>query len=227
MNFAIPRNNNSEMVLYIWKIIELPFISLSDLIYELSFELFLFSPNNASQFIQKVIDNNLLVEISNNMFKLPSNLTQKLNNWHIKRKAQILKKIESSKKETQEIDNFDKNNLNKFNTLLKAFLDKGTINRAVTISDGAFNIIKFDPKSKIIKAEVKGSNDVPYNIEISINDKFIKHNCHDFQTNRVKNKKFCKHLAKLFLLLKKKNEKSASFFLESITNEINNWDFLS
>jgi len=226
VNFAIPRNNNSEMVLYIWKIIELPFISLSDLIYELSFELFLFSPNNASQFIQKVIDNNLLVEISNNMFKLPSNLTQKLNNWHIKRKAQILKKIESSKKETQEIDNFDKNNLNKFNTLLKAFLDKGTINRAVTISDGAFNIIKFDPKSKIIKAEVKGSNNVPYNIEISINDKFIKHNCHDFQTNRVKNKKFCKHLAKLFLLLKKKNEKSASFFLESITNEINNWDFL-
>jgi len=227
VNFAIPRNNNSEMVLYIWKIIELPFISLSDLIYELSFELFLFSPNGASQFIQKVVDNNFLIETPNNMFKLSHNLEQKLKNWHIKRKAQILKKIESSKKETQEIDNFDKNNLNKFNTLLKAFLDKGTINRAVTVSDSAFNIIKFDPKSKIIKAEVKGSNDAPYNIEISINDKFIKHNCHDFQTNRAKNKKFCKHLAKLFLLLKKKNEKSASFFLESITNEINNWDFLS
>ena len=227
MNFAIPRNNNSEMVLYIWKIIELPSISLSDLLYELSFELFLFSPNGASQFIQKVVDNNFLIEIPNNMFKLSHNLELKLKNWHIKRKAQILKKIESSKKETQEIDNYDKNNLNKFNTLLKAFLDKGTINRAVTVSDGAFNIIKFDSKSKFIKAEVKGSNDAPYNIEISINDKFIKHNCHDFQTNRVKNKKFCKHLAKLFLLLKKKNEKSALFFLESITNEINNWDFLS
>ena len=227
MNFAIPRNNNSEMVLYIWKIIELPSISLSDLLYELSFELFLFSPNGASQFIQKVVDNNFLIEIPNNMFKLSHNLELKLKNWHIKRKAQILKKIESSKKETQEIDNYDKNNLNKFNTLLKAFLDKGTINRAVTVSDGAFNIIKFDSKSKFIKAEVKGSNDAPYNIEISINDKFIKHNCHDFQINRVKNKKFCKHLAKLFLLLKKKNEKSALFFLESITNEINNWDFLS
>jgi len=227
VNFAIPRNNDSEMVLYIWKIIELPFISLSDLIYELSFELFLFSPNGASQFIQKVVDNNFLIEISSNMFKLPPNLELKLNNWHKKRKVQISKKIESSKKETQEIGNFNKNNLNKFNTLLKAFLDKGTINRAVTVSDSAFKIIKFDPKSKIIKAEVKGSIDAPYNIEISINDKFIKHNCHDFQTNRAKNKKFCKHLAKLFLLLKKKNEKSASFFLESITNEINNWDFLS
>ncbi len=227
MNFAIPRNNNSEMVLYIWKIIELPSISLSDLLYQLSFELFLFSPNDANQFIQKVVDNKFLIEVPNNMFKLSHNLEQKLKNWHLKRKALILEKKESSKKETQEIDNFDKNNLNKFNTLLKAFLDKGTINRAVTVSDSAFNIIKFDPKSKIIKAEVKGSSDVPYHIEISINDKFIKHNCHDFQTNRAKNKRFCKHLAKLFLLLKNKNEKSASFFLESITNEINNWDFLS
>jgi len=227
VNFAIPRNNNSEMVLYIWKIIELPSISLSDLLYELSFELSLFSPNGANQFIQKVVNNNLLIEVPNNMIKLSHNLEQKLKNWHIKRKAQILKKIDSSKKDTQEIDSFDKNNLNKFNTILKAFLDKGTINRAVTVSDGAFNIIKFDLKSKIIKAEVKGSNDAPYIIEISINDKFIKHNCHDFQTNRAKNKKFCKHLAKLFLLLKKKNEKSASLFLESITNEINNWDFLS
>ncbi|GAJ10706.1 unnamed protein product, partial [marine sediment metagenome] len=122
---------------------------------------------------------------------------------------------------------FDNNNLNKFNTLLKAFLDRGTLNRAVTVSDSAFNIIKFDPKSRIIKAEVTGSKDALYNIEISINDKFIKHNCQDFQTNRAKNKTFCKHLAKLFLLLKKKNEKSALFFLESITNEINNWDFLS
>jgi len=227
VNFAIPRNNNSEMVLYIWKIIELPSISRSELIYELSFELFLFSPNGASKFIQEVVDNKFLIENPNNTFKLTHNLEQKLKNWHIKRKAQLLKKIESSKKETQEIDNFDKNNLNKYNTLLKAFLDKGTINRAGSVSDSAFKIIKFDPKGKIIKAEVKGSNDAPYNIEISINDKFIKHNCHDYQTNRAKDKKFCKHLAKLFLLLKKKNEKSALFFLESITNEINSWDFLS
>ena len=195
MSFAIPRNNNSDMVLYIWKIIELPSISLSDLQYELSFELFLFSPSDASQFIQKVVDNNFLIEIPNNMFKLSHNLENQLKIWHKKRKAQILKKIESSKKETQEIDNYERNNLNKFNTLLKALLDKGTINRAGTVSDGAFNIIKFDPNIKIIKAEVKGSKDAPYNIEISINDKFIKHNCHDFQNNRAKNKKFCKHLA--------------------------------
>jgi len=227
VNFTIPRNNNSEMVLYIWKVIELPSISLSDLLYELSFELFLFSPNGASKFIQKVVDNNFLIEVPNNKFKLSHNLEQKLKNWHIKRKSQILKKIESSKKETQEIDNFENNNLNKFNILLKAFLDKGTLNRAVTVSDSAFNIIKFDPKSNIIEAEVKGSKDALYNIKISINDKFIKHNCQDFQTNRAKNKTFCKHLAKLFLLLKTKNEKSALFFLESITNEINNWDFLS
>ena len=33
MNFAIPRKNPPEFVLYIWKIIDLPFIPLNDLIY--------------------------------------------------------------------------------------------------------------------------------------------------------------------------------------------------
>jgi len=38
MNFAIPRNNNSETLLYIWKIIDLPSISQKDLLYKISFE---------------------------------------------------------------------------------------------------------------------------------------------------------------------------------------------
>ena len=37
MNFSIPRSNYSEMVLYIWKIIEIPNISINDLIYRISF----------------------------------------------------------------------------------------------------------------------------------------------------------------------------------------------
>ena len=215
------------MTLYIWKIIELPYVSLIDLVYKISFELFLFSPEEAKKFIDKAIHKGYLIVGTGNKLNLSDALALELNNWHKERRVEILENINKSTNLTHFTDNFKKNGSNKFNILLKAFLDKGTINRAVTVSDSAFNIIKFDPKSKIIKAEVKGSIDAPYNIEISIKDKFIKHNCHDFQTNRAKNKKLCKHLAKLFLLLKKKNEKSASFFLESITNEINNWDFLS
>ncbi len=78
-----------------------------------------------------------------------------------------------------------------------------------------------------MKAEVQGSQKIPYNIDINISEKVIKHNCHDFRTKRAVNKKFCKHLAKLFLLLKIKNADLASYFLESITKDINNWNFLA
>jgi len=49
------------MTLYIWKIIELPYVSLIDLIYKISFELFLFSPEEAKKFIDKAIHKGYLI----------------------------------------------------------------------------------------------------------------------------------------------------------------------
>jgi len=214
------------MTLYIWKIIELPFISLSDLIYKLSFELYLFSPKDAKEFIKKAVHSGFLIRDNDNKLSLSDALTLELSNWHRKRRAEILKKVNNDKSIAQNIDNFKKNSSNKFNFLLKAFLDKGTINRAVLVSDSAIDINTFDPYGKIIKAEVKGSQKTPYIIEISSEEKVLKHDCNDFLTKRAQNKKFCKHLAKLFLLLKEKDEKGATLFLENITNDINKWDFV-
>ena len=104
-------------------------------------------------------------------------------------------------------------------------LDKGTINRAVAESDNTYEFKSIDSKQEIIRAKVQGSQEIPYDIEININNKMIKHNCQDFLTKRAKNKKFCKHLAKLFLLLKSKNADLASYFLECITKDINEWNF--
>ena len=214
------------MTLYIWKIVELPFISLSDLIYKLSFELYLFSPKDAKEFIKKAVHNGLLIKDKDNKLSLSDALTLELSKWHRKRRAEILKKVNNAMSIAQNIDNFKKNSSNKFNILLKAFLDTGTINRAVLVSDSAININTFDPYGKIIKAEVKGSQKTPYIIEISSEEKVLKHDCNDFLTKRAQNKKFCKHLAKLFLLLKEKDEKGATLFLENITNDINKWDFV-
>ena len=215
------------MTLYIWKIIELPYISKSDLIYKISFEIFLFSPNDAAEFIKKSVHDGFLIEDNDNKLSLSEDLALQLKNWHKKRRVDIRKKIKESTNIVQKIDNFKKNSANKFNTLLKAFLDKGTINRAVLVSNNAIIINSFDPHGKCIKAEVKGSRNTPYLIEISKNEKVVKHDCHDFQTKRAQNKKFCKHLAKLFLLLKEKDEKGANLFLENITKDINKWNFVS
>lgn len=214
------------MTLYIWKIIELPFISLSDLIYKLSFELNLFSPKDAKEFIKKALHNGFLIIDNDNKLSLSDALNLELKNWHRKRRVEILKKVNNSMSIAQNIDAFKKNSSSKFNILLKAFLDAGTINRAVLVSDSAISINTFDPYGKIIKAEVKGSQKTPYIIEISSEEKVLKHDCNDFLTKRAQNKKFCKHLAKLFLLLKEKDEKGATIFLENITNDINKWDFV-
>ncbi|UCD02082.1 MAG: hypothetical protein JSV23_03415, partial [Promethearchaeota archaeon] len=74
------------MLLYIWKILDLPSISLDDLLYKISFEFFLFSPEKATDFINDCIDNSYLVKDDNQHLRLSNGLNQKLNNWQKKRK---------------------------------------------------------------------------------------------------------------------------------------------
>ena len=225
MNFTIPRGNTSEMVLHIWKIIELPKIQQDDFLHIVSFELFLFSPKEANEFINIAIHRGYLIPEGDDQIKLSESLALELNKWHEKRKIHISGKIKDVN-DFNDFSNESKNSdANKFKILLKALLDKGTINRAVVESDSAYKFSFLDSAQKIIKAEVQGSQKIPYTIEININEKMIKHNCHDFRAKRAENKKFCKHLAKLFLLLKIQNADLASYFLESITKEINNWKF--
>lgn len=227
MNFAIPRNNLSELVLYIWKIIDLPYISLKELIYTISFELFILSPQKAKEFIQNSIETKLLEKDEHDIITLPQNLNKKLKNWQTERKESILFKIESTEQSLRALNNFEMDKNSNFNTLLKAFLDKGTINRTVSVSEKDFAIKEFNFEKGNIKAEYTGSKKESYIIEINTNNKILNHNCHDFQTRRLENKKFCKHLAKLFLLLKEKDEGSATHFLSEIAENINKWEFIS
>ncbi|NHJ20268.1 MAG: hypothetical protein EAX91_04940 [Candidatus Lokiarchaeota archaeon] len=215
------------MILYIWKIIDLPYISTDDLIYRLSFEMFLFSPHEAQLFVKKAIQKGTLTVDDNHRLSLSDALVLELENWHRKREEEILKNIKSTASINNKIESFKKDSLKKFNILLKAFLDTGTINRAVLVSDSSILLTKFDPQNGLLKAEIKGSRDTPYIIEISTTEKIVKHDCHDFQTKRAQDKKFCKHLTKLFLLLKEKDEKEATTILEKMSKEINKWSFES
>ena len=227
MNFSIPRNNNSEMLLYIWKIIDIPTISQNDLLYKISFELFLFPPNEAISFINKCLDNQLLVKDNNLNFTLSKNLNQQLKNWQKKRKKAVLKKIASSIQIAQIQRDIGKEKSTNFIVLINSFTDKGTLNRSVTVSDTSFKLLEYDEAKGILKSEVKGSKEESYIIELDTNNKTLRHNCHDFVTKRADNKKFCKHLTKLFLLLKEKDETIAEFFLNKLAENINTWDFTS
>ena len=224
MNFAIPRKSETDFLLYIWKIIDLPMISKNDLIYEISFKLFFDSPEKANLFVDKSIKNNYLVKDDNENLSLSQNLKKNLTSWQIKRKKAILNKIiNRNDVKNNKIFEDDSNH----NALLKAFLDKGTINRAVTLSEDNFNIKEFDYKNGIIQVDIVGIKESTYIIEINTKNKTLVHNCHDFQERRATDKKFCKHLAKLFLILKDKDSVSALNFLREIAENINEYKFLS
>ncbi|MFX0035263.1 MAG: DUF2240 family protein [Candidatus Hermodarchaeota archaeon] len=225
MNFAIPRKNNSEMLLYLWKIIDLPSISLNDLLYKISFDLFLFSPENATLFIKKCIEDKLLIKTNDQNLQLSNLLIQKLKNWQHKRKNDILEKLNSAKKINQLKKDIQKKESNSFGVLLNAFTDKATLNRSVSIADDAFESLEYNSEKGILKSKVLGSKKESYIIELDLNKKIFYHNCHDYESRRAENKKFCKHITKLFLLLRENDEKSAEILLKNLAEDIDKWDF--
>lgn len=225
MNFAIPRQDNTELLLYLWKIIDLPYIHFDDLLYKISYELFLFPPEKATAFIKNLLKENLLTEDDNRVISLSITLNKRMLLWQTDRKNKVIGKINSVKKRrllTTKIENDEKSS---FSLILKSFSDKNTLNRAVNISDKDFDIQELDVEKGRIKSSVAGSKEDSYYIEVDLKEKLLKHNCHDFKTRRSKNKQFCKHLARLFLLLKEKNEQSAEFFLKELAKNIEEWEF--
>ncbi len=225
MNLAVPRSNASELILYVWKIIDLPNISKKDLLYKMSFELFLMTPDKATIFIDKCIKGKFLIEDVQKGVYLTTILEKKLKVWHSERNIEISSNLEAIRKNTSVKERLVENEIVNFGVLLKAFSDKGTLNRAISVSDDAFDIIKFDFEAGRIAATVSGSQKSVYDIIIDINDKKLSHNCHDFLNNRAKSKKFCKHLVKCFFLLKERNEISATNFLKELALNIEEWSF--
>ena len=79
-----------NMILNIWRVIELPSISITDLEYELSFRLFLFKPEQAKIFIQKSIKTGYLVKENDKTIRLSNNLKIKHEKWQKRAKRRII-----------------------------------------------------------------------------------------------------------------------------------------
>ena len=134
-------------------------------------------------------------------------------------------KINSAQKVNQIVSGFKQEGTSNFSVLLKSFVDRATLNRAAIISNSAFNIKVFDSGKGIVDSTVLGSKEEPYIIKLNSNTKLLRHNCHDFETRKSSNKQFCKHLAKLFLILRESNKESAEFFLKALAEKIDEWEF--
>ncbi len=228
MNLANPPINNPELlVLYLWKIIDLPTITLNDFLFKISYDLFVLPPDKAKEFINSCIENKLLVLTEKKDLSLSTSLNTELKNWQKLRKNEINQNINLVKKINQLKAVNEKGKSTNFSKHLNSLVDKETLNRAVRVKNEDFDIKELDFEKGIIKATIKGSKQHPYIIELDLKNKHIKHDCHDFEARRSKNKQFCKHLTKFFLLLRESHKVSTEQFLMYISENIEKWDFFS
>ena len=189
MDLSIPRKNLSDMVLYVWKIIGSSSISLNDLLFKLSFDLFLFDPKEAKNFIENSISKKYIV-LDNNYIQLSKELNQVLEEWQIKRKKDISEKLESSIKiKVLNIEKGLRRNSNQFKSSFNYFVDDATAGRSVSILASDITLLSFDYENGNIEATIKGTEADTYIVELNSNLKILKHNCHDFQTKKSKSKK--------------------------------------
>lgn len=228
MNLADPPLNNPQLLLvYLWKIIDLPIISLNNLLFRISYDLFLLPPDKAHEFINLCIENKFLVVTKENDLTISNSLKNELRDWQNHRKNEVKQKILSVKKIHQLKTAIEEGKSTNFSTYLKSLVEKETLYRAAKVTDEAFNIKELDFNKGVIKATVSGSKEEPYIIEMDLNTKYLKHDCHDFEARRSKNKQFCKHLTKLFLVLRESHKTSTEQFLKSLSENLEKWNFVS
>ncbi|MFX1380255.1 MAG: HD domain-containing protein [Promethearchaeota archaeon] len=93
-----------------------------------------------------------------------------------------------------------------FKDLITNLTDRSTLNRAEFVSNNCINILKTDKDIGLIEAEIQGNTIIPYKLIIDLSKKnlcdIIQHDCPDFLARKSPNNKFCKHIAKFFLILK-------------------------
>ncbi len=217
-------DNIKELTLYIWKSLDLPVIAKEDLIYYISFEIFLFKPNKTTQLVNEIIKEGFLIKEDETLL-LSKDLRNFYSIWQKKENEKVKNALEEiiGRKNIQK--EFSKEIKGLFNFFLKELSHEKSLNRATLISKDSFTFREINFNEGIIKGEVSGSKEEPYKFEIDLKNKKITHNCHDFMTHKSKQKMFCKHLLKLFLILKTKNELKVSEILKSIIEDLKNWEF--
>ncbi|MBD3256464.1 MAG: DUF2240 family protein, partial [Candidatus Lokiarchaeota archaeon] len=87
MDLSKPRTH-SDLILYIWKIIDLPKILKDELAFHISFVLYLMNYDKAKKLIKTSLEKNLLIE-HDGYLGLSSELEKKLEWWQKKRKTEI------------------------------------------------------------------------------------------------------------------------------------------
>lgn len=170
---SIPRNP-LQLVGYAFRALAKNQLPLQQLIFFISFDLRQMPPSRAEKLIQDLHSKGQL-EIQNDLVTLSE-------------KPHFEPKSISSTSQTELGD------------LLRVFVSSSRLSRAVGMSDQVIDLKRLSKDPLKIEAIVHGSQ--VYDLVLDESKKLIGHNCPDWQRVSVLHR-FCKHVAKLFLQLKK------------------------
>jgi len=188
--FTIPRSPYG-LVEYALTALGKNSVSVKDLIFFLSFDLRQMSPSRAQELIRKLQSSGHII-IEDGQVRLGSNIESELE--------------PTSKASTANLGG-----------LLKQFVSSPRLTRAVGMDDAAIRFSQTASPPLRIEAKVFGSHE--YSLVLDEAKKRIEHDCPDWKRVSVL-QRFCKHVAKLFLLL---NQEDAVRILKSLRE--GSWEF--
>ena len=188
--FNIPRSP-AGLVAYAFRALAKDQVPLQRLVNFLSFDIRQLPPSQARKLVEKLQSDGQVI-IEGDMVKLAIGIT-----------------VEPEEAQQSEITNLGER--------LKLFVSSARLSRAVGIDDKAIELVRVSEDPLKVEATVHGSQEYMLNLDEA--NRRIAHNCPDWRRVSVLHR-FCKHVAKLFLLL---SHEEALRILQSIQDET--WEF--
>jgi len=171
--FAVPRNPLG-LVRYAFRALGRDQVTFRELWLFISFDLRQMPPSKARRMIQQLAEEGML---------------ELRGDW-------VLLSPRGRSEATTEVE--ASTPLASLGELLRGFVSSSRLSRAVGMDDTAVEITKKTDKPLRIEAVVHGTHD--YSLLLDEETRIISHDCPDWKRTRLL-RRFCKHVAKLFLLL--------------------------
>lgn len=226
MSFT-PPNTLQDLLIYVWKIVDLPRINKDRLINMIALDLYLASPPNARELIMKAINTGLLLENpdTEEIWLSPA-LEKPVNDWQVEG-IEKRKQIQSMLNEPWRSPIPLTDDL-KFNVYIREIADVLVWEKALKIRSSMINAnqeeLKGKVEGKIKNIDVETEEKSEYSFSIDFDHNIISHSCPEYDTLRKTQKKLCPHLAAVINRAYAKNKTQTMEIVRKMVLDWTKWN---
>ncbi|TFH28963.1 MAG: hypothetical protein E4G98_04590 [Promethearchaeota archaeon] len=211
-------NELDALLLYWWKIVDRPTISKEELQNFIAFDLYTFSLDETKKMLQQGIDEGyLFYDPTTEILTLHPTLQTEFDQWQAGGREKVKKMI--ALLQTPWCGPITFEDTQKYKIYLADLIDANTQSQASKILASAVTIVDGD------FAQLLSGTIHDYSFIINPKTHQIKHNCPDFLHYRVKNKKFCIHLARIIMKFYSNQPEETYTLIQNIVKHKEEWEF--